>query len=127
MNFIMILILSLIFILFSSYLFYNSLENLRVRFSISETYVSIVLGAIGSVLPEIIIPSIAILTGTYGTGNVDIGVGAILGGPFILSTLIFFIAALFIIKKRGFHGKINLDNINLKKDLNFFFIAYFHA
>ena len=124
MSLVITLILSLVFILVSSYLFYNSLENLRVKFNIKETYVSIVFAAIGSVLPEIIIPTIAILTGTYGNGNVDIGVGAILGGPLILSTLIIFIAGLFIIKQRGVSGKINFQNLDLKKNLKLFFVAY---
>ena len=125
MSLIVTLIVSVILILFSSYLFYNALENLRVKINVKEVYISSIVAAIGGVIPEIIIPIIAILTGTYGNGNLEIGIGAILGAPLIISTLIFFIVGIYVMTNRGLCSQIKLQQVNIRKDLHYFFVAYF--
>jgi cation:H+ antiporter len=76
-------------ILGGSELFTNGVEWIGEGFGLSEGAVGSVLAAVGTALPETILPLIAILSGA-ATGK-EIGIGAILGAPFMLSTLAMFV------------------------------------
>jgi len=68
-------------------LFTNAIEWLGKRFNLSEGAVGSVLAALGTTLPETSIPVIAIFFGA-GHEQAEVGLGAILGAPFMLSTLV---------------------------------------
>jgi cation:H+ antiporter len=119
-----LLLVSLIFIVISSNLFCNALEHLGERLGISEGVTGSILAAVGTALPETIIPILAILSSHSGKANNEIGVGAILGAPLMLSTLSVFVMALSIIPKRGLNGIIKPEHIGIRRDLGFFFIGY---
>lgn len=57
----------------------------------SESATGSILAAVGTALPETVIPVIAIVSVLLGRGDQaaadEIGVGAILGAPFILATI----------------------------------------
>ena len=80
------LVVALAVILFGAQLFTNGVEWIGEAFGLSEGAVGSVLAAIGTALPETLLPLIAILTGGSVSGD-EIGVGAILGAPLMLSTL----------------------------------------
>ena len=71
-----------------------------------------VLAAVGTALPETIIPLIAIVSSQGGESAGDeIGIGAILGAPFMLSTLAIFVCGLSVViftltKKRTLQGAL---------------------
>src|SRR5690606_10336654 len=63
-----------------------------------------------------------------GTGdaqvNQEIGVGAILGAPLMLSTLALCFMALSVARRRGWQGTLNPERTGLRRDLLFFLIAF---
>lgn len=120
------LLLGLVLILFAAEGFTNGVESLGRRFSLSQAVVGSLLAAVGTALPETILPIVAILF--YGGASAqDIGVGAILGAPFMLSTLAFFLVGVTVIvswlrKRRSFNVRIELHS--LKRNLVFFICLY---
>ncbi len=113
-------------ILAGAELFTNAVEWLGKRLRLSQGAVGSILAAVGTALPETLIPIMAIVFGTSGTGQ-EIGVGAILGAPFMLSTLAFFITG--VAGCVCFHGgrprQTMLANQSIiSRDLTFFIIVY---
>jgi len=112
-------------------IFTNAVENLGKYFKIDDGALGSVFAAFGTALPETILPLIAVF-GAYVTGGdvnlgKDIGRGAVLGSPFLLSTLAFFIVAITVLimsflKKRSDIVCINITHY--KRDLVFFGTAY---
>ncbi len=86
--------MAVIFIVSS--LFTNGVEWVGCKFKLSEGVVGSVLAAIGTVLPETIVPLIAIFFVAGLTGQ-DVAIGAILGAPFMLGTLALFITGLAVL------------------------------
>ena len=107
-------------------LFTNAIEWLGKRFNLSEGAVGGVLAAIGTTLPETSIPIIAIFFGA-GRAEAEVGLGAILGAPFMLSTLVIPILAILLVVyarlgKRTAAFRLNYQDV--KGDLFFFVAAY---
>jgi cation:H+ antiporter len=121
-----LLIFSLLFILFVCAIFTNAVEWLGKVLNLSHGVTGSILAAVGTALPETIIPIIAIVfTNSMEADN--IGIGAIAGAPFMLATLGFFItgfSVIFysIIKKRNIY--ITADKRVFQRDLTFFIIVY---
>jgi cation:H+ antiporter len=72
------------------------------------------------------IPIIAIV-GTGSAETDEIGVGAILGAPFMLSTLAMFVtgvAVLTVARRRGRSDAMDVDSVSLTHDMRTFAIAY---
>lgn len=120
------LIIGLLMILLAAEGFTNGVETIGRRFSLSQAVVGSILAAVGTALPETILPIVAIFF--YGGKSAkDIGVGAILGAPFMLSTLAFFLVGLtvlasYIKKRRKF--EINVETHSTRRDLIFFLPMY---
>jgi len=126
MKSIAILIVSLGIILLAAELFVNGVEWLGKKLNLSEGAVGSVLAAVGTALPETIIPIIAILFGG-GTEGHDIGIGAILGAPLMLSTLAMFVTGLAVVifQRRRRHGiKVVADYSTMSRDLLFFIVIF---
>ncbi|MBI2864840.1 MAG: sodium:calcium antiporter [Chloroflexi bacterium] len=122
-----LLVASLFLILLAAELFTNSIEWAGHKLRLSEGVVGSVLAAVGTALPETIIPIVAVLFGSGGEHSEAIGIGAILGAPFMLATLAMFVtgAAVFAYRKRRAAGvTLNISHEVLGRDLRYFFIAY---
>ena len=97
-------------ILAAAYLFTNAVEMLGGRLELGQGAVGSVLAAVGTALPETMIPVVAILGAAVAGGDAatggEIGVGAILGAPFLLATLAMFVvgASAYGFRKRREHG-----------------------
>lgn len=107
-------------------LFTNAIEWLGKRLKVPEGAVGSIFAAIGTTLPETSIPVIAIFFGT-GQERTEVGLGAILGAPFMLSTLVLpILAGLLILYARlGKRGAaFRLDYREVRVDLQFFLVAY---
>ena len=97
-------------ILIAAYLFTNAVEMLGGRLELGQGAVGSVLAAVGTALPETMIPVVAILGAVIAGGDTDtageIGIGAILGAPFLLATLAMFVvgASAYGFRKRRVHG-----------------------
>lgn len=119
-------LLSLGLILVAAELFTNGVEMLGKKFKLSQAVVGSVLAAVGTALPETILPLVAI----FMMGNAaakDIGVGAILGAPFMLATLGFLVVgasvlASWLLKRRKFEVSIEVESTS--RDLTFFIAMY---
>jgi len=110
-------------------LFTNAVEWLGKRFNLSEGAVGSVLAAIGTTLPETSIPIVAIFLGA-SRQETEVGLGAILGAPFMLSTLVIPILAILLVLyakagKRTASFKLNYRDVRV--DLSFFAVAYLTA
>jgi cation:H+ antiporter len=122
----LILLVSLVVILFGAELFTNGIEWLGRRLGLGEGAVGSVLAAVGTALPETLIPIIAIAFST-GAGSHEVGVGAILGAPFMLSTLAMFVTGLGVIvyrRRRATGTRLAVDTTILAHDLRYFFVGY---
>ncbi len=115
----------LILILIAAETFTNALEHLGEKLGISEGVTGSLFAAVGTALPETSIPLLVLLTGASNSQlNHDIGIGAILGAPLMLSTLSVFCMAISVLKKRGFHGCIKPEKTGFLRDINFFLAAF---
>ena len=107
-------------------LFTNAIEWVGKRFNLSQGAVGGVLAAIGTTLPETSIPMIAIFFGDT-RAEVEVGLGAILGAPFMLSTLVIPILAILLVVYAGLGKRIATFSLNyrdVKGDLIFFVVGY---
>jgi len=116
---------TLLVILIASELFTNALEHLGEKLGISEGVTGSLLAAVGTALPETMVPLLALLSGTANaTVNEEIGVGAILGAPLMLSTLSTALMALAVVRGRGLRGRVAPERSGLLRDLHFFLFAF---
>jgi Ca2+/Na+ antiporter len=123
---IVVLILAFVVILMGAELFTNGIEWFGRKLELAEGAVGSVLAAVGTALPETMIPIIAILFAT-GASSDEVGVGAILGAPFMLSTLAMFVtgvAVLWAARRRTTGDEMRVDTVVLAHDMRYFGIAY---
>jgi cation:H+ antiporter len=126
LSYILFLLFGLLMILFAAEFFTNGIEAFGQYFSFSQAVVGSIFAAVGTALPETILPVVAIFM--YGGESAkEIGVGAILGAPFMLSTLAFFLVGITVSiaalkKKRAFELKVEAHSI--RRDLLFFLTMY---
>jgi cation:H+ antiporter len=119
------LFLMLIVILIAAEVFTNALEHLGEKLGISEGVTGSLFAAVGTALPETMVPLLALLAGTTNTHtNEEIGVGAILGAPLMLATLSIFLMAVSVWKRRTASGHLRPEKTGLVRDLNFFIAAF---
>src|SRR5258705_9856010 len=84
-------------ILFGAELFTNGIEWFGRKLELAEGAVGSVLAAVGTALPETMIPIIAILSGGGSAASHGIGVGAILRAPVLLSALPMFVSRVAVL------------------------------
>jgi len=120
-----VLLLSLLIILVGAEAFTNSLEHVGERLKISEGVTGSIFAAVGTALPETMVPIIAIFS-TAGTAEIraDVGMGAILGAPLMLSTLTLCLMALFAARRRGINGELHPERTGVRRDLTWFLFAF---
>lgn len=118
-------LLGFILILFGCELFTNGIEWLGRRLRLTKSAVGSVLAAIGTAMPETILPLVAILL-LAGDSGTEIGTGSILGSPFTLATAALFLCGLaaLALKKNGSSGVIHVNGRMVRNSLGFFILAY---
>src|ERR1700686_710971 len=115
----------LVIILLASELFTNALEHLGATLKISEGVTGSLFAAVGTALPETMVPLLAIFAGTAnGQVNEEVGVGAILGAPLMLSTLSTCLMAFAVLRSRGARGFVNPERSGFVRDVDFFLFAF---
>lgn len=124
-------LLNLFLIVGCCVVFTNAVEHLGKIYNLNEGAVGSILAAVGTALPETIVPLVAILGAYLAHTDVnvgkEIGIGAILGAPFLLSTLAMFVtgAAVVIFWAMGKRErKMNANYVVMYRDLKFFFFSY---
>ncbi len=123
------LVLSAAAIVVAAALFTNAVEILGERLNLGAGAVGSVLAAVGTALPETMIPLVAVvaslLTGASAAG--DIGVGAILGAPFLLATLAMFVAGVSILsfrRRRESDDEVVVDQGTTERDMLYFLVFF---
>ena len=125
METILILLGALLAIFLAAELFTNALECLGERMGVSEGVTGSIFAAVGTAMPETVVPMVAILAGGASIAvNHAVGMGAILGAPFMLATLSLCLLGLFVGLKRGWHTVLAPEPTGFKRDINFFMIGY---
>lgn len=124
-------ILNLFLIVGCCVVFTNAVEHLGKIYNLNEGAVGSILAAVGTALPETIVPLVAILGAYFAHTDVhvgkEIGIGAILGAPFLLSTLAMFVTgiAVLIFWRMGKRERtMNANYVVMFRDLKFFFFSY---
>lgn len=124
-------LLNLFLIVGCCVVFTNAVEHLGKIYNLNEGAVGSILAAVGTALPETIVPLVAILGAYLAHTDVnvgkEIGIGAILGAPFLLSTLAMFVTGVAVVifwamGKR--ERKMNANYVVMFRDLKFFFFSY---
>jgi cation:H+ antiporter len=120
---ILILLLSFAIILAGAEMFTNGVEWVGERLKISEAAVGSLLAAVGTALPETLIPAVALLSGPNDhAAHSAVGVGAIIGAPLMLSTLALFVMGVAAIgfRKRRRQIAMIVPPEDVRRDLAFF-------
>lgn len=126
---ILILLVALGAILLGAELFTNGIEWFGHKLALAEGAVGSVLAAVGTALPETMIPLIAILAGG-GEGASEVGIGAILGAPFMLATLAMLVTGVSVIivgRRRPSGDRMLIDPRVIAHDMRYFAVAYLFA
>jgi cation:H+ antiporter len=120
------LLVAFIVILVGAELFTNAVEWFGHKLNLAEGAVGSVLAAIGTALPETMIPIVAIVFHSASESHA-IGVGTILGAPFMLSTLAMFVTGVGVLayrKRRPSGSALSVDVRVLEHDMGYFALAY---
>ena len=123
----LVLAAAFLVILLGAELFTNGVEWFGRKLELAEGAVGSVLAAVGTALPETMIPIIAIGTGGGASHASEVGIGAILGAPFMLSTLAMFVTAVGVIafrRRRASGTVMPVDTAVLVHDMRYFVVAY---
>jgi cation:H+ antiporter len=121
------LVLSAAALVVAAALFVNAVEILGERLNLAQGAVGSVLAAVGTALPETSIPLVAIIASLF-TGRStagDIGVGAILGAPFLLATLAMFVVGVTVLsyqRRRESDDEVTVDEGTAKRDMLYFLV-----
>lgn len=124
-------VVALIAILLGAAFFTNAIEILGGRLGLRQGAVGSLLAAVGTALPESMIAVVAILepvlTGKASEEGALIGIGAILGAPFMLATLAMFVvgvSALFFRRRRDQGMRLRVDAAIIGRDVGFFLVFF---
>lgn len=123
----LLLAAAFVVILAGAELFTNGIEWFGRKLELAEGAVGSVLAAVGTALPETMIPLIAILFAGGEAASDEVGIGAILGAPFMLSTLAMFVTGVGVIafrRRRPTDTRMPVDTVVLVHDMRYFVVAY---
>ena len=114
--------IALVAIVIAASIFTNAIEIIGGRLSLGQGAVGSVLAAVGTALPETMIPIVAILAAVFAGRDPDtageIGIGAILGAPFLLATLAMFVvgaSALYYRGRRVSGAEVRCDGVDVEE------------
>jgi cation:H+ antiporter len=117
---VLLLLASFALITVGAILFTNAVEWTGRRLNLGHGAVGSLLAAVGTALPESLIPIVAVLAGAEGE---EVAIGAIIGAPFMLGTVAMLLiagAALAFASRRKTGRGIDADERTVRRDLGFF-------
>jgi len=129
---VLLLVVALAAILGAAVLFTNAVEMLGDRLNLGQGAIGSILAAVGTALPETMIPVVALVGAALagesaGAAASEIGIGAILGAPFLLATLAMFligISALGFRRRRENGADIVIEKRVTRRDVAYFLPAF---
>lgn len=120
-----LLLISFAVILAGALLFTNAVEWMGHRLNMGTGAVGSLLAAVGTAMPETLIPIVAIVGGAEGAE--EVAVGAIIGAPFLLATIamgLVGVSALIYKDRREQGTELRAHAPTLERDLRFFLIFF---
>jgi cation:H+ antiporter len=102
------LVATLVLVTLASDAFTNAVEWLGVRLNLTRSAAGSIVAAIGSSLPESIIAVVALLI-LRDQRSQQIGIGAVLGAPFMLGTAVFCLIGLIALARDRKGGRVQLS------------------
>jgi len=116
----------LIVIVAAAEIFTNAIETLGSKLKFSEGVTGSIFAAVGTALPETMVPLVAIFGGSSAHVSEEVGVGAILGAPFMLATLAMCLmgAAAWHFRARRKKISISPERTGFKRDIEFFLFCF---
>jgi cation:H+ antiporter len=121
----LLLALSFAVILAGALLFTSAVEWAGHRLGLGEGATGSVLAAVGTAMPETLIPIVAIIGGA--AGSEDVAIGAIIGAPFLLATIAMALVGISALIYRGRRPqgiRLRADAEVLDRDLVFFGVFF---
>ena len=112
-------------ILAGALIFTNAVEWAGHRMGLGEGATGSLLAAVGTAMPETLIPVVAIVGGAEGAE--DVAIGAIIGAPFLLATIAMALVGISALIYRGRREQgtgLNADMETLDRDLAFFLVFF---
>ena len=119
------LLFSFAVILAGALIFTNAVEWAGHRLGLGEGATGSVLAAVGTAMPETLIPIVAIIGGAEGSE--DVAIGAIIGAPFLLATIAMGLVGVsaHLFRGRREQGlRLTADVETLDRDLVFFLVFF---
>ena len=120
-----LLLIAFAVILAGALLFTNAVEWMGHRLQMGTGAVGSLLAAVGTAMPETLIPIVAIIGGAEGAE--DVAIGAIIGAPFLLATIAMALvgtSALIYRDRREQGTELRAHAPTLERDLRFFLIFF---
>ncbi len=123
MSLLLLTVSGMILIVLAADYFTNGVEWVGYHLHLEEGAVGSLLAALGTALPETLVPVMAIAFGNHHQNG--IGLGAILGAPFMLATIGFSVIGLGLWASRRTIRMLNVPMAGpLTDDLGFFLLAF---
>src|SRR5438045_3365631 len=128
----LMLVVGLVVILVGCDIFTNSIEWLGKKLNLNEGVLGSIFAAVGTALPETIIPIVAVVFGSTAPDSHahDVSLGAIIGAPFMLATVAMLVTgtAIVIFTMRGRRSfMMNVNPRIISRDIRFFVLAFIIA
>lgn len=122
---VLLLLFALVGVFFAAQLFTNALEFIGEKLGVSEGVTGSIFAAVGTAMPETIVPLVAIIAGGGTVAvNHEVGLGAILGAPFMLGTLSLGVMAVFAGMKGGWHTHLRPEHTGIRRDIAVFLFGF---
>ena len=120
-----LLFLSFAIILTGAFIFTNAVEWMGHRLAMGVGAVGSLLAAVGTAMPETLIPIVALIGGSEGSE--DVAIGAIVGAPFLLATIAMALVGVAALgykgrRDQGRHLEAHMET--LERDLLFFLVFF---
>jgi len=113
--------MSIVLIVVAAEGFTNAVEWAGFRLRLGAGATGSLLAAIGTAMPEVVVPAVALIS--RHTDSEAVAIGAILGAPFMLLTIAFAVMGVTVLLRRGARALV-LDPAQVRRDLGTFVIAY---
>jgi cation:H+ antiporter len=125
MGALLLLLVSFAVILAGALIFTNAIEWAGHRLAMGQGAVGSLLAAVGTAMPETLIPIVAVIGAA--DGSEDVAIGAIIGAPFLLATIAMALvgtSALIYRNRREQGTRLTAHKPTLERDLVFFLIFF---
>jgi cation:H+ antiporter len=121
---VVLLLVSFALIAVGALLFTNAVEWAGERLDLGQGAVGSILAAVGTALPESLIPVVAVLAGAEGE---NVAIGAIIGAPFMLGTVAMLLiasSAVVFRERRATGTEVDVERGAVRRDLGLFLPAF---